>query len=47
LLFAIDATDPASFVVAAALFLGVAALACAVPARRALGVDPADVLRSD
>jgi putative ABC transport system permease protein len=47
LLFGITVTDPITFVaVGAGLFL-VAALACFVPARKALDVDPVEALRFD
>jgi putative ABC transport system permease protein len=47
LLFGITATDPVTFVsVGVGLFV-VAALACAVPARKALDVDPVEALRFD
>jgi putative ABC transport system permease protein len=47
LLFGITATDPVTFgLVCVGLFV-VAALACAIPARRALDIDPVEALRFD
>jgi len=47
LLFGIGPTDPLTFGGVAVVVGGVVALACARPARRALAVDPASVLRSE
>ena len=41
----VSALDPAVLVLVPLAMLGVAALACLVPARRAVRVDPADLLR--
>jgi putative ABC transport system permease protein len=45
LLWEVSPTDPATFALLAGLLLAIAALACAVPARRATRVDPGVALR--
>ena len=47
LLFGVGANDAATFGTVALLMLGVALVACFVPAKRASGVQPAQVLRNE
>jgi ABC-type lipoprotein release transport system permease subunit len=47
LLFGISPVDPVSFVITPLVLLGVAAIGCALPARRAAAVDPAETLRAE
>jgi len=47
LLFEVSATDPATFTLIALLLVGVAFIACYIPARRATKVDPLTSLRCE
>ena len=47
MLYETSATDPAIFAASAALFLGVAAIASYLPARRASTIDPTESLRNE
>ena len=47
MLVGVAPTDPITFVAIAVIFLGIAALSCWLPARRAAALDPADALRGD
>ena len=47
LLYDVTPSDPAAFIVVATLLIGVVFLACYIPARRAMRVDPMDALRYD
>jgi putative ABC transport system permease protein len=46
-LFEVEPTDPVTLIAVGLLFVGVALLACSVPARRASKVDPLEALRYD
>ena len=46
-LFGVSATDPATLAAVTLLLLGVALVACWLPARRAAAIDPVDAIRLD
>jgi putative ABC transport system permease protein len=47
MLFEVEPSDPVSYAATAALLLSIAALACYIPARRAMRVDPMVTLQQD
>jgi ABC-type antimicrobial peptide transport system permease subunit len=47
MLVGVSPTDPLTFAAIAAFFLGVTALACWIPARRAARLDPVAALREE
>jgi putative ABC transport system permease protein len=47
LLFGVGTADASTFAAVAGLLMAVALAACVLPARRAIGIQPATVLRDD
>ena len=47
LLYGVSPADPLTFITIPSLLIGVALLACLVPARRAAGLDSVEVLRAE
>ena len=47
MLFDVTPFDPLSYAVTASVLLAIAALACYVPARRAMNVDPLVAIREE
>ena len=47
LLYGVDPSDPTTFLIATALLAAAASLASLLPARKAAGVDPTEVLREE
>jgi putative ABC transport system permease protein len=47
MLYGVAATDPLSYTMAGAALLGVSLLACTIPMRRAMRVDPVIAMRAD
>jgi ABC-type antimicrobial peptide transport system permease subunit len=46
-LFGITPLDPAAFSIAPMLLVAVACIACLIPARRALSIDPGEALKAE
>jgi ABC-type antimicrobial peptide transport system permease subunit len=47
LLYGVSAADPLTFVLVASALMGVAVVACLIPSRRAMRVDPLEALRAE
>jgi ABC-type antimicrobial peptide transport system permease subunit len=47
MLYGVQQTDPVAFAAGGVMLVVIAALACLVPARRALAVDPLIAMRAD
>jgi ABC-type lipoprotein release transport system permease subunit len=47
MLAGVDASDPVTYIAVAILLSAVGLVACWIPARRAMGVDPAVALRRE
>jgi ABC-type antimicrobial peptide transport system permease subunit len=46
-LHGVERIDPISFIAGAAVLIGAALLACVIPARRALAIDPVKAIRAE